>query len=359
MLDAVAQVLAVRRLDRVTHGLDRRVADRVGGDLEARRGRAADELAQLVGCRAPDAAPAARRHALRASVDENLDRARANHAAAEAGPHAEIRRGLQKLPGQELVDAHAQPAVAGERLVGAQVVREATVDGGAHRRDAARHQQVLRLEDAFDPALQGGWRLHVGDQAHRRLEQQAVGRAVEVAADAAPVWVGSVGDDARGVQGGAVRNPRVAAALVDERRPVAGRPVELGPVRLATLGQLVGPVAHPLQPVAWFEPGGMVPQALDDVVDPARPRQVGGETGEAVVDDVRVGVVEPGEDGAAAQVDDSCPGTAEAHHLPAPACEDPSTRDRQVAPGGQTLSSQRADTPARQDQIRSRHRPLD
>ena len=86
------------------------------------------------------------------------------------------------------------------------------------------------------------------------------------------------------------------APLVDEGRTVARDAVELAAVRLAALGQLVGPVAHPLLPLAGPERLPVLLQALEQVIDAPRARKVGGEPGQPVVDDMRVGVVEARKD---------------------------------------------------------------
>ena len=124
-------------------------------------------------------------------------------------------------------------------------------------------------------------------------------------------------------------------------------------MRLAELGQLVGPVAHALLPLTRLQAFGMLLQALEDFVDAAHAAQVGGEARQPVVDDVRMRVVEARQDGRAAQVDHAGAWTSEAHDLAAAGGEDLAAGDRQVALGVETSASQRADAPARQDQFRS------
>src|SRR5207237_6425342 len=126
---------------------------------------AGDELAQLLGRRAPYAAPRAYGDALGAAVDEDLDRPGPHHRAAETALHAEPRGRFQELPRKELVDAEPELSVAGKSFIGAEVVGEPPVHGRAHRRDAPRHQEVLGLEHALDPAREAGRRLDVGDEA--------------------------------------------------------------------------------------------------------------------------------------------------------------------------------------------------
>ncbi|OLE02193.1 MAG: hypothetical protein AUG94_00895 [Actinobacteria bacterium 13_1_20CM_4_66_15] len=145
----------------------------------------------------------------------------------------------------------------------------------------------------------------------------------------------------------------MATTLVDVGRPVPSHAVELRPVRLAELGQLVGPVAHALLPLTRLQAFGMLLQALEDFVDAAHAAQVGGEARQPVVDDVRMRVVEARQDGRAAQVDHAGAWTSEAHDLAAAGGEDLAAGDRQVALGVETSASQRADAPARQDQFRS------
>jgi hypothetical protein len=94
-----------------------------------------------------------------------------------------------------LVDAHSQPALARQLLECPKVVGKPAVDCGPHRSDAPRDQQVLRLQDAVDPALECRLRLDVRHHAHRGFEEQAVRNSIEVAADAAAVRVWRVRRD--------------------------------------------------------------------------------------------------------------------------------------------------------------------
>src|SRR4029077_11502855 len=90
VLDAMPKSGRRGGLDGVAHRLDRRVADRMRGDLQTMRGRPHDDLAQLFGCGPPHAPTRPHGDALGAAVDEDFDRARANHRTAEAGAHAEL-----------------------------------------------------------------------------------------------------------------------------------------------------------------------------------------------------------------------------------------------------------------------------
>src|SRR5438067_198323 len=66
-------------------------------------------------------------------------------------------------------------------------------------------------------------------------------------------------------KGGGVGDARVTAASVDEGRPLPGDAVELGAVRLAPLGQLVGAVAHALLPLARLQAPAVLKEAVEDV----------------------------------------------------------------------------------------------
>jgi hypothetical protein len=145
----------------------------------------------------------------------------------------------------------------------------------------------------------------------------------------------------------------MSAALVDKRRPVAGRAVQLGAVRLAPLGQLVRPVAHALQPFVWLQLLGVLSQAVEDVVDAVRAAQIGGKPREPEIDDVSVSVVETREHRRAGEVDNHGLRALEAHDFAAPARDDLATCDGEVALGVEAGASQRSDPPTRQDQIRS------
>ena len=71
---------------------------------------------------------------------------------------------------------------------------------------------------------------------------------------------------------------------------------------------------------------------------------------------MRVRVVEAGEYRRAAEVDDAGPGTAKVHDLALPAGQNLAGRDREMGVGIQPCPPERADPPARQDQI-GFHRP--
>jgi len=102
----------------------------------------------------------------------------------------------------------------------------------------------------------------------------------------------------------------------------------------------------------------MLLQAVEDFVDAAHAAQVGGETREAVIDDVRVRVVETGQHRRAFEVDDPGARAAQPHDLAATAGDNLAAGDGEVAERTEACPSERADPAARQDQIRY-HRPLD
>ena len=82
------QAAGARRLDRVGHRLDRAVADGMRRHLQAGIRGSLHQRLELVGRRAPHAPADAHDHALRAAVDEHLDRTGAHDVAAEASMHA-------------------------------------------------------------------------------------------------------------------------------------------------------------------------------------------------------------------------------------------------------------------------------
>jgi hypothetical protein len=169
--------------------------------------------------------------------------------------------------------------------------------------------------------------------------------------------VQSVGGDARRGQGRGVRDTRMAAPLVNECRPSARHAVELRAVGLTALGQLVGPVAHALLPVARLQLAAVRLQPLEDVVNAVGACQIRCETGEPVVDDVRVRVVEPRERGRSLEVDDSGSGAAQVHDFATAAGDDDPAGDRQVAVGLEARPAEGADPAAGQDQIRLHFSP--
>ena len=143
----------------------------------------------------------------------------------------------------------------------------------------------------------------------------------------------------------------MATPLVDERRPAARDAVELRPVRLAALCQLVGPVAHSLLPVPGLQLGAVGLQPVEDVVDASGAGQVGREAGQAVVDDVGVRVVEAGQHGRSPEIHDPGFGAAQAHDLATPAGEDDPAPDREVAVWLEARPAEGADLATGQDQI--------
>ncbi len=351
VLDPMAKPVGFRRLNRVAHRLDRSVADRVRGDLQAGARGPRHELPQLVRRRAPHRRSAADRHPLRAAVDEHLDRTGPHDRASKAGAHAETRGGLEQLPRQELVDAHLQPSVLREALVAQQVVRESPIDCGADRGHASREEQALRQQDRVGATPAVRRRLHVGDQAHRRLEQEAVGRAALVAPELAAVRVGRRGCDPGRGERGRVRDAQVTSALVDVSGARARREVQLCAVRRALLGELEGAEAHALLPLAGPQSRSMLPQPRHDVRDILGSAEVGSEAREAEVHDVRMRVVETRKHGGAAEAHDTSPRAAQTHHLRATRGQHATRGDRQVSARAEPGTAEGTDSPAGEDQL--------
>ena len=92
-------------------------------------------------------------------------------------------------------------------------------------------------------------------------------------------------------------------------------------------------------------------QAFEDL-DPARTAEVRGETRQAVVDDMRVRVVEPGSTLRPSEVDDPRARALELITSAPPHRNDLAARDRQVAVGLEPGPPQGADPAAGQDQVR-------
>jgi len=257
VLHPVAEPGGPGRLHRVAHGCDCAVADRVGRNLQAGFGRACDKIAELVRCRAPHAASRAHGDALRAAIDEHLDRPRAQDRTAKTRANSNRGSSIQQLPGEKFVDADLEEAALDQPKVGAKVVGESAIDRRAHRCDAPREEKALRAEDALLAAVEGRRRLHIGDQPHRAFEERAVGEAVAVANYASALRVLSRPHEACRLEGRGVGDSRVAAALVDVARPVARRLVELAPMRRPELGELVDAIAHTVLPLALLEVSAM------------------------------------------------------------------------------------------------------
>src|SRR5437016_9669794 len=145
--------------------------------------------------------------------------------------------------------------------------------------------------------------LHIRDQPHRGLEEQAVGRAVGIAANASARRVfGRVGHACGGQRAG-VRDAGVAASLIDVRWPRSGRLVELQTVRRSLLGQLGRAIAHTLLPLAGGEALAVDAETLLDVRNADRAAEVRPESRQAVVDDVSVSVIESRQHGRSVEVD--------------------------------------------------------
>ena len=352
MLHAVAHAASARGFDRVAHRLDRAVPDGMRGHLQPSIGGSPDQRDELARRRTPQASTRAHHNALGAAVDEHLDRARAHDLATKACVHAKMRRRLEQLPRQEFVDAHVQLAIHREPLVAEKVVGEAAVDRGADRGDASRQKQLLREQDGLSAAPAIRQRLDIGDHPHRRLLQQAVRRPVRVVTDASAGRVRRRGSDAGRAQGGAVGDAGVTASFVDEGRARAGGFVKLQAVGRSPLGQRARAIAHALLPFARLEAAAVHTEPNDDVRHVRCRSQVRAEPGEAVIDDVRVRVVEPGQDCSAMQRHDPRTRASELHQ-PGPAGrQNAASRDCQVGACFQGATAQRAHDAAGQDQIR-------
>jgi hypothetical protein len=194
--------------------------------------------------------------------------------------------------------------------------------------------------------------LDVGDQPHRRLEEQSVGGTVGIPADASARRVlGGVGDAGGGQRGG-VGDTGMTASLVDERGACFGRLVQLQTVRRPLLGQLRRPIAHALLPLACRKASSVSAKTLLDVGDAHGATEVCPESGQAVIDDMSMGVVETRKNMSLSEIDDPSPRGPQAHGFAAARGNHNAAGDRQVRVRGEAAAPKGPDAAPRQDQIR-------
>jgi hypothetical protein len=143
----------------------------------------------------------------------------------------------------------------------------------------------------------------------------------------------------------------VAAAFVDECGTPAGGNIKLGAVRLAALDQLVGPVTHGQLPLAGFESAGVLLQPLRDLSHAPRAAQVCTESGEPVIDNVRVSIIETGQHCGPSQPHHSRSRIAKAHQLRSAARDHTTTGYRKVAAWLEPGTPERADAAARKYEL--------
>ncbi len=137
-------------------------------------------------------------------------------------------------------------------------------------------------------------------------DQQAGGIAALVALDLAAGRIGRVLVVADGTQRGPVEH-RLAIEVQDEDRRVGRRLVELLERGQALLGELeLAPAADHAHPLRGRGAGGLLPQHAQTIRE--RRHAIPAEL-EVVVqpaaDDMQVGIVETGDDGASAEIDDA------------------------------------------------------
>jgi len=123
----------------------------------------------------------------------------------------------------------------------------------------------------------------------------------------------------------------VPAAVVDKAGTLSRRGVELGPGGRATLGQLQLAVAAAEQPFARTQPRRHPAESPLELGDVAAADQVGAKAGERVIDDMRVGIVEPGQDRAPGKLDELRGRTPELQHLSPADAEHPAAAHGEVA----------------------------
>src|SRR4030081_320226 len=122
-------------------------------------------------------------------------------------------------------------------------------------------------------------------------------------------------------------------------------------MRWATLNELISSIAHTELPLGPRELPSMRSQTLGDLGDAARSPQVRTKPRKAVIDDVRVCVVESRQDGCAREVDHLRLRASQPHHVAVPDRGDTCARDRQVAMSLEARAPKGADEASREDQI--------
>ncbi len=143
----------------------------------------------------------------------------------------------------------------------------------------------------------------------------------------------------------------MAAAFIDECGPVPGRPVQLQPMRRSLLDQLCRSIAHPLLPFAVLQAAPVIAQARDDLGHAARAAQVGAEPRQAVIDDVRMRVIESRQHRSPFELDDPRTRAAQTHHFVTAGCDHDPAGDGKVAVSGKTGAPQRPHNATGKDQI--------
>src|SRR5438270_2465587 len=143
----------------------------------------------------------------------------------------------------------------------------------------------------------------------------------------------------------------MAAAMVHEGRPVARGRVELGPGRRAPLGQVELAVTAAEQPLARAQAVRHHSQSGLQLGDGAAPGEVGAEGGEAVVDDVSVGVVEARQHRGSAQLQDPRLRTLQAEQYLSTHRQYQAAADGEVRKGPQTGPAKGPDAASGEQQV--------
>ena len=347
---------------RVQDDLDGPVSLGVDADLEAAGVEIADHRGQLVALEVQDARTV-RRHRV-GPVDR---RGAAAHPAVGPDLHGlggqlagmtALQAGLEEpvhlVVHDQTVDPLAEQAARvrlGERGEGV-----APHVGIAGRRQAERGQALARRLYQLGP---GGARLGevtpdvlLEQREHRCLVHHAVEPALAVAAERAARWIGLVLGESRLPQRGRVQHADVQRRVVQHGRAVRHGRVELRPVRMPALAELVLGVPGPGDPGAARSPFGGLPEPCLNRGDVGRRRlaAVGGGREVADVSHVAVRVDQARDDGRPAEPHHVGAGRGRADRLGLPHGSDPAIPDQHTV-GGPGAGCHRDDIGISNDQL--------
>ena len=311
MLDAMRE--AARRVEPLVdrqHLVDRDVADRVRGDPPAGVVRLAAKSLELL-AREPQQAFARRmlvvdaqrrRRAAEAAVGEKLDRVDAQHVGDEPLRQRNGRGLAVHFSKRHHVDARRQRAIRIERSIdGDERRRHAAV---RRRGDAERQLMAERGGDHPLVVARARRRQHAVDEPHRGLAQQARRLAAVVALDRAARRRLGARADAGARQRRAVDRIDVPARPRQHDRPARRRAIEIAARGRASLPQRRLVVAAPEHPGVLRRAIREPPHVVDERVEARRAAQIEHRRQQmADLPDVRVRIVEAGNQRAAAEVD--------------------------------------------------------
>jgi hypothetical protein len=239
------------------------------------------------------------------AVRKELGRANPQPRVAEAGPDPEADQRVQRLvEHHHQVRADRQLPPLGQPLVGAQLGR--VPDPGLDRRGDAVRQEVAATREQPGHHLLFGRRRHDGaDGAERGLPEDAGRLPRRVAVEEPAVRVRRLAGDAGQRQRGRVGDADVVAHPDQDDGVVRRDGVEVGPRRVASLGQAGVVVAAAEDPAPLRLSRCRLRHQADQVADlpVLLGREVEVEQGEADRHRVGVGVVQARGRGPASEVD--------------------------------------------------------